>query len=311
MRSDAIDKKEARKEGFFLNLQREQYKSQSPAAVFVFFVLSPALLCGALPSRLKELDFTMAIDPTLAELARKTNCDKQICRKCVLCCAAPSFCAPRSRCRGPTAREAARAVTPPLPERGLTLPRFPRLVQVLRPPSPSHDQLPQEEVRPLQPAPTEEEAPLIVVMVSCAACASLPTSVFVAPCLASGLRTPPRDVADTEPIAANEINFMHHSEELRILHMSGKPTNPNLLNEARRATRRHCRRDIPTTSRLRPHSHDTTLTLPSLLSLPPWRARRRASHTVISIELSLQLLTCEHPSRRAALPISVAEPIED
>ena len=24
----------------------------------------------------------MAIDPTLAELARKTNCDKKICRKC-------------------------------------------------------------------------------------------------------------------------------------------------------------------------------------------------------------------------------------
>jgi ribosomal protein L40E len=33
----------------------------------------------------------MAIDPTLAELARKTNCDKQICRKCVLRRAAPSF----------------------------------------------------------------------------------------------------------------------------------------------------------------------------------------------------------------------------
>ena len=24
----------------------------------------------------------MAIDPTLSELARKTNCNKQICRKC-------------------------------------------------------------------------------------------------------------------------------------------------------------------------------------------------------------------------------------
>ena len=28
------------------------------------------------------ISIIMAIDPTLAELARKTNCDKQICRKC-------------------------------------------------------------------------------------------------------------------------------------------------------------------------------------------------------------------------------------
>ncbi|OAG01131.1 ubiquitin-domain-containing protein [Paraphaeosphaeria sporulosa] len=70
------------------------------------------------------------IEPSLKALASKYNCDKM----CVCLC--------RSRC----------------PWDGLLTHAKQDLPQVLRPPPPARRQLPQEEMRPHQPAPAQEEA---------------------------------------------------------------------------------------------------------------------------------------------------------
>jgi ribosomal protein L40E len=89
------------------------------------------------------------IEPSLKALASKYNCDKNVCRKCYV-----RFPLLAGEC-----------------ERVLTTPKGP-------PPAPC-DQLPQEEVRPHQPAAPQEEAQVID---------SLWFRIFVAVVAGSGLR---------------------------------------------------------------------------------------------------------------------------
>ena len=123
-----------------------------------------------------------SILPSPSSRARRTATSRSAAS--ASCAALRPRSAPALALSWPTAARGRLSRDPYPPERALTSPLFAHLLQVLRPPPPPHDELPQEEVRPLEPAPTEEEAPLIVAMVSGAAAWTLHPLLFC--CVVSG-----------------------------------------------------------------------------------------------------------------------------